>query len=84
MRTIAAIGAALFLAGATASAGVSTAPQLKLLSRTPVAVQGLHFKARELVALTAATAGRTQKRLTTATTLGAFRVTFAATPLGRC
>jgi hypothetical protein len=85
MRTIAAIAAALLLAGAAASAGISTRPALRLLSRSPIAVQGLHFKGHERVAVTATFgAVRSQRKMATATLAGGFHLTFGPMPVGPC
>jgi hypothetical protein len=74
MRTIAIAGSALVLAAAGASAATPR-PALRIMSRAPVTVQGLHFKSREHVTVTVVTTSKDQKTVVASRT-GAFRVTF--------
>jgi hypothetical protein len=82
MRTIAALAAALVLAG-IGSAAVECTPTLQMTSRVPFAVQGLNFKAREHVTVSVLSKTTKQKPVV-ATPTGTFRVVFDDVSVGRC
>ena len=63
-----------------ASASSRTTPTLRIVTRTPLVVSGLHFRAAERV--TIKTAGVT--RVVRTTPLGIFRADFGTMPTDRC
>jgi hypothetical protein len=82
IRTAAVTLTALALA-AGAAASSTTSPALRLVSKTPLTVKGLHFKARESVRVTLYAGGRTT-RIVRTSAVGSFAASFQDVDLDRC
>jgi hypothetical protein len=85
MRLIAVFAAALalLLGWGLPAAGSLTVPSLRLLSRAPITVQGMHFRARERVRVTLLAARDRVVRVTTSAA-GVFTARFAGISADRC
>lgn len=80
---MAVLGCAALLVATSAAAAAK--PALHLVSRTPVAVGGTGFRAREHVAVAVSVHGqRTRVARVTATASGAFRASFRGLTAPRC
>jgi hypothetical protein len=79
--------AAIIVALVWTSVGPSSAarakPQLKVLATRPLVVQGMHFRARERVRVTATTTEAVIRTVHT-TAAGAFKAQFPTVSIGRC
>jgi hypothetical protein len=68
-----------------ASAGAATKPALRLVSRTPVAVSGTGFKAREHVAVAVSVHGQTTRvARVVAAAAGSFKASFRGLTAPHC
>jgi hypothetical protein len=68
----------------TGLAGGAARPTLKLVKRSPVAVAGSHFKARESVRVTVTASGQSRTRYVRSTSSGSFTASFDITAGDRC
>jgi hypothetical protein len=68
--------------GAEASAKLT--PALRTMSRQPLVVQGVHFRAAERVTVRVAIAGAVRVHVVRANVAGTFTTTFTAVTLERC
>ena len=80
---VVAVALALLLGSGAASAGRQTVPSLRLLSRAPVTVQGLHFRARTPVRITVLASSAHVLMLRTSLA-GGFIARFAGVSADRC
>jgi len=80
---LAAIVFALVWTSVGLSSTMRAKPQLKVLATRPLVVQGMHFRARERVRVTATTT-EAVVRTVRATAAGAFKAQFPTVSVGRC